>query len=119
MKNIYENDELGHSENQLIDDGAREEGSASWDGEEESIEDFSSEEGIDNNQLEETPDSGNSSDQEEENAEDSFVEDDDEDYEDYEDSEEEHKNTHKSKDAHNERFVGFSGLVLGESFKSE
>ena len=40
MKNLYENDELGHSENQLIDDGAREEGSASWDGEEEPIEDL-------------------------------------------------------------------------------
>lgn len=93
MKNLYENDELGHSENQLIDDGAREEGSASWDGEEEPVEDFSSEEeGIDDNQLEETPDSDNLSDWEEENAEDSFVEDGDED--DYEDSdEEERKNT--------------------------
>lgn len=94
MKNIYENDELGHSENQLIDDGAREEGSASWNGEEESIEDFSSEEGIDNNQLEETPDSDNLPDQEEENAEDSFVEDEDVDEDDYEKSdEEERKNT--------------------------
>lgn len=92
MKNIYENDELGHSENQLIDDGAREEGSASWDGEEESIEDFSSEEGIDNNQLEETPDSDNLPDQEEENADVSFLEDGDED--DYEKSDEkERKNT--------------------------
>lgn len=94
MKNIYENDELGHSENQLIDDGAREEGSASWDGEEESIEDFSSEEGIDNNQLEETPDSDNLPDQEEENADVSFLEDGDGDEDDYEDSdEEESKNT--------------------------
>jgi archaellum component FlaD/FlaE len=95
MKNLYENDELGHSENQLIDDGAREEGSASWDGEEEPIEDFSSEEeGIDDNQLEETPDSDNLPGQEEENAEDSFVEDEDVDEDDYEDSyEEESKNT--------------------------
>ena len=92
MKNLYENDELGYSENQLIDDGAREEGSASWDGEEEYTEDFSSEEeGIDNNQLEETPDSANPSDQEEENTEDSFVEDGDD--EDYEDPKEEYKNT--------------------------